>query len=118
MGLVKLALRFFALLLAGQQLLAEAGQLLLQRGFALLQRVDLAAQGDDLAFAQQRALLGRPRPRHPHPAIAKAFATAGDDRIAVGQRGLQCTRGIKVFGRMQACQQAADRGGALDLGGQ
>src|SRR5690606_472754 len=91
-GDVELALGVFALLFAGQQLVTEFGQAVLQLGFAFLQGIDLFAQADDLAFAQQRALLGRARARHAHPAFAQAFAAPGDHRIALAQRGLQRTR--------------------------
>ncbi len=118
MGLVQRPLRFLALLLGGQQLFAERAELALEFAFALLQAFDLLAQGDDLALAQQRALLGRALPRHPHPAFAQALAVAGDDRIALVQPRLQVARGGQVLGAMQARQQAADRQRSLHARGQ
>ncbi len=59
MGLVQRALRVFTLLFGSVQLLTETGQLFFQLGLAVLQLFDLLAKLLDLAFAQQRTLLGR-----------------------------------------------------------
>ncbi|KAG1383856.1 hypothetical protein G6F57_015480 [Rhizopus arrhizus] len=112
MGLVQRALRVFALLLGGLQLLAEAGQLLFQLSLAILQLLDLLAQFVDLTFAQQCALLGRTRARNAQPALAQALAALGDDRIAFGQAGLQRLRLGQITCTVQVRQQATDRGRA------
>ena len=115
---VQRALRFFALLLGSEQLVAQLRQAFFQPRLARLQGFDLATQRLDLALAQQRALLRRTGAQHAHPAGAQAFAVAGDDGIALAQLRLQATGLGQVFGHVQAGQQATDRRRALHLGRQ
>ena len=92
MRLIQAALRFFARLLGFQCALSQAGDLFVQRFFLLLQGFDFIAQGLDLAFAQQRALLGRTRAQHAHPTGAETLARTCDDRSAIAQLRQQGAR--------------------------
>ena len=109
MGQVQRPLRFLALLFSGQQLATARTRFFLKLRLALLQLPDAGAQRLDLALAQQRALLGRARAQHAHPAGAQALAAAGDHRVAFAQACLQRAGVFQRFGHVQAAQQAPDR---------
>src|SRR3546814_7539298 len=95
--------------LGRQQAVAPGGDAALEFVLALLQGLDFDAQGLDLAFAQQRALLGRSRAQYPHPPGAEALDVAGDHGFALATPRLQRARLVQGFGHVQARQQLAAR---------
>jgi hypothetical protein len=115
---VQRALDVLALLFGGQCLVAQRTDLRVEFALALRQRFDPRAQRLDLLLAQQRALLGRARAQHPHPAGTQALAVAGDDRFARAQPRQHRARIGEGFGGVQPGQQPADRGRPAHFRGQ
>ena len=119
MGEVQRALRVLALLFGGQQLVAEAGQQLRRvrlRASAAL-RSPRAATGSRVRAASAPCLAAPERSTRTQPAPRRSPLRVMTDSPSPSC-GSRRRASARVFGDMQAREQAADRQRALHLGGQ